>query len=188
MNKTERLKNALELFQPGNTDTPILLSVTQRNDKAFKALLDRKLKSSPVYFLEWIVAGALLIGVIAFLIAFTAPGAINGGSFGGGAAALYVLHTYKNTLITAREGGIDFYFTENKFGSKDYIVYDKITLPYDRITNLRVKKGRFNTSFRFEFEHGGKTVKIVTTVSNKKRKLEDQGVNLNSFLEKVENL
>ena len=188
MNKSQRLKIALEAFQKGSENNPFLLSSTVRNDRAFKALLGRKVKSSPVCALEWIVAGVLLIAVIAFLFVFTQPGAVNGGGFGGTAAVLWVIYYYRNTLITANEEGIEFYFTVNKFLSRDYITYDKFTLPYERITNLKLKKGRFNTTFRFEFEHQGKTLKVVTAVPNRKRNLENQEVNLSSFLEKVESL
>jgi len=188
MNKTEKLKNALELFQPGSADTPILLSATQHNDKAFRALLGRKAKYSPVHSLEWILAGAVIIAIIAFIVGFHNAHAGAGGSLGGLFTALYIMYFHRTTLIAADERGIDFYYAEKIFARKEYVVYEKITLPYDRITNMKVKKGRFNTTFRFEFSHKGKTIKLVTHVPNKKRKLEEQGANLNSFLEKVTGL
>lgn len=186
MNKTQRLKNALEAFQSNSADTPILLSVTQHNDKAFKALLGRKAKSKPVHYLEWVLAGVVFIIGLGF--GFFMHNAFTGGGFGGLFAMLYIIYLNRYTLIAAGEGGVDFYYTERKFASKDYIVYDKVTIPYDKITNLKVKRGRFNTTLRFQFPHDGKTIKMITSVYNKKRHLEEQENNLSSFLKKVESL
>ena len=180
-------KNAIETFQSANTDSPILLSVTTRDDKAFKVLLGRKLQSRPFSVLEWVATILLIVAVVVALVALSAGGASAGagGAFGGIFAALYVSYFLRTSLISVSADGLDFYFAEKRRGSK-YVVYDKMSLPYDKITNVKVRRGPFNTSFRFELSNDGKKYKLATSVPNKKRKIVEQAGHLNSLLEVLE--
>ena len=64
-------------------------------------------------------------------------------------------------------------------------MYDKFSLPFDKITNVKVSTGRFNTAFTFEFLDEGNKYKIRNSVPNKNRKMNEQAENLKILLEEI---
>ena len=182
MSKYEALKSAIKNFQSDAMEAPILYSTTEMNGKGYKALLGRKLKSLPISVAEWIAVIAVIIVVITVTVGAGTP--LFGSGFGGFAVVVYVLLVQRLTIISVGDKNLSFYFIKQKSGTK-FDVYDKIILPYDKITNVNVKTGKFNTTFRFEFSIDGKTYKLKTVVPNKKKKMAEQAVNLKHLLEKV---
>jgi len=178
MSKYQVLKNTVESSQPGSSSAPILYSTTELNEKGFKALLGRKVKSRPLTAIV-IVAIIILAISTASTIVFNQAGAPTFAAF---VPMFVVFFFYRTTLITVNDKGIDFYFIDAKRGSK-YVVYDKMSLPYDKITDVNVKTGRFNTSITFVVPYEGKQYKIKTTVPNKQRKMTEQAENLKQLLE-----
>jgi len=184
MSKYQAMKEAIEAFQPGGANEPILYSTTEVNEKGFKALLGRKVKARPTSVAIWVIS------ILIILMALLAAAAIATGHTGTPTFAAFVplfvfLFLFRTTLIAVGDNGLDFYFVEHKRGSI-YVAYDKISLPYDRITNVKVRKGRFNTSFAFEFSNEGKSYKIKTSVPNKMKKVNEQAENLKRLLEILE--
>jgi len=179
MSKHQALKNAIEGFQSGGADAPILYSTTEMNEKGFKALLGRKLQSRPLPVALWIGVFAIMAVSIVSTVAFRQAGVSTFGAF----VPIFVVFFFiRTTLISVGDQGLDFYFIESKRGSK-YAVYDKISLPYDRIANVKVKTGRFNTHFTLEFSSEDKNYKIKTSVPNKNKKMQEQAENLKHLLE-----
>ena len=62
MSQHQTLKDAIEEFQPGSADVPILYSTVELNEKSFKALLGRKLISRPFS------AATIAVWIFAFVI------------------------------------------------------------------------------------------------------------------------
>ena len=184
MSKYQALQNAIALFLPGGADAPILHCTTEVNEKGFQALLGRKLKSRPLPAAVWIAAFALMAVSVASIIAFAQTGASTFCAF---VPVFVVLFFIRTTFVSVGEAGLDFYFAESARGSK-YAVYDKISLPYDKVTGVRVRAGRFNTSLTFAFTAEGKTYKIKTTVPNKDKKMKEQAENLKYLLEALEKM
>jgi len=183
MSQLQALKNAIETFQPGGVDTPILYSTTEYNEKGFKALLGRRLNGR-----RSIAVGILIFAIV--IIAASAIIVILAGQTGTPVFVTYfpvfiAIYLHRTTLITVGDAGIEFYFIDSKLGSK-YIAYDKFILPYDKITDVKVRTGKFNTSFAFEFSSDEKKYKIKTSVPNKMKKMEEQGENLKDMLETLE--
>ncbi|MCL2810694.1 MAG: hypothetical protein FWD25_02260 [Clostridia bacterium] len=179
MSKYQAIKDAIEAFQPGGADAPILCSTTEVNEKGFQALLGRKAKSRPMSAAIWICLFVIIAISVANIFAFRQTGTTTFAAF---IPMFIVLFFYRTTLVTVGDEGLDFYFVESKRGST-YVVYDKMSLPYNRITNIKVREGRFNTSFTFEFLNETKKYKIKTSVPNKMRKAEEQAENLKHLLE-----
>ena len=174
MSLHQTFKKAIETFQPGGSDSPILYTTTEVNDKGFCALLGRKIKSRPISVAMWIGMLIILAVSIASTIAFGQTGAPVFASF---VPILIVLFLQRSTIISVGDTGLDFYFIDSKGGSK-YFAYDMFSLSYDRITNIKVKTGKFNTSIRLEFTNEGKGNYIRTVVPNKMRKMNEQADNL----------
>ena len=187
MSKHQAFKDAIEVFQPGGADAPILYSTTEMNEKGFVALLGRKLK--------WYWSAPITITIIAItIIATSAVVAIIGGTPQATPIAVFIpmfviIFLYRTTLVAVNGNSLDFYFIDAKLGSK-YVVYDKINLPFDKITNVKVKIGKVfkNTHFTFEFLHEGKNYKIKTTIPNKMKKMKEQEENLKCLLEVLEKI
>jgi len=178
MSKYQALTNAIEAFQPGGADAPILYSTVEVNDRSFKALAGRKLKL-------WSIHTTILLVVCAiFLLAVSVVVAIWGAAPAPAAfAPLFIAFLFRTTFITVTDDGLDFYFIESRFGSK-YVVSDKLSLPYDRISNVKVKVGRIfkQTNVTFEFLHNDKKRKIKVSMPNRMRKMEEQEGNLSYLL------
>jgi len=186
MSKHQRLKNAIEAFQPGGADAPILYSTTEVNEKGFKALTGRKLTLWSIHTTIAIVACfTFLIAISVVATILTGPGAATAPAV---FVPLIIALLFRTTPIVIREGGLDFYFLESRLSSK-YVVSDKLSLPYDRISNVRVKTGsvfKNNRYVTFEFLHNDKKYKIKTSMANKMRKMQEQEENLNYLLEVLE--
>lgn len=182
MSKHQVFRDTIEAFQPGGADAPILYATTEMNEKGFQALLDRKIKRRSMSVGTTIYAfGVITITIISVISLFM------GGQAGTPTFAAYlplfvVIFLLRTTLITVNDDGLVFYFIDATFGS-NYVVYDKFSLPYDRITNVKVQAGKFNTSFTFEFLNENKTYKIKTSVSNKMKKSKEQAENLKYLIE-----
>ena len=184
MTRYQSFQNAIEAYQPGAAALPIVFFTTELNEKGFKALTGRKLKwSLPVFI---IIGIAIIILFSAIAAIFSVFGGHPGGA-GGASGAIFVAIILpvilRSTLITAGAEGLDFYYVKTGFGSK-CTVYDKMSLPYDRLTGVRVKRGKVfkNTQFIFEFMDGDKKIKIKTTANNRMRKVDEHIGNLEHLL------
>ena len=182
--KYQALKDAIIEFSPGGADAPVVFSSIEVNEKGFKALLGRNLKSRPI-------SSPLVLACIIALFIFAAStaatvmiGAVAAPSYAAFIPVFIVYITHRSALISATGDGFDFYFIESKTGSR-FVVYDKFSLPFDKITNVKVSTGRFNAALTFEFLHEGKEYKIRNSVPNKKRKMNEQAENLKILLEEV---
>jgi len=182
MSKHQALRDAIIEFQPGGADAPILYSSIEMNEKSLKALLGRKLKPrhKSLYIALLIWAFVIIAASSVVIIAFGQVGAPSFAAF----VPLFIIILIRTTIISVTDDGLDFYFIEAKRGSK-FVVYDKLSLPYDRMTNVKVRAGRFNTSFTFEFTSEDKKYKLKTTVPNKLKKMNEQAENQKQLLEKV---
>ena len=188
MSKHQVLKNAIEAFQPGGADAPFLYTTTEMNQKSFQALIGRKVKGWSIHY---VVAICIIIAAVSLVV--TVPAILLREqaippAFGGIFAPLFVILYLRSTLISVTDEGLDFYFASSAFGSK-YTVYDKFTLPYDRISNVRVKTGKIlknNRYLTFEFQNNGKTYKIKTSLANRMRRMQEQEGNLRYLLEVLE--
>ena len=183
MSKYSAFKNAIETFQSGAADAPILMATTEVNDKGFKALLGRKLKWQPGISTGILIAAFAIIAVSAFSIALF--GNTGTPAFAAFVPMIVIIFLIRTTFVTIGDSGLDFYFADPRLGSK-YVVYDKLSLPYDKITNVKKRTGKFNTGFVFEFSADGKTYKIKTTVPNKIKRTDEQAENLKRLLEVLE--
>ena len=181
MSKHQAYRNAIEAFEPGGVEAPILLSTTEVNEKGFRALLGRKATARPFTVVIAVCVIAILVISTASTIAF---GQVSSPTFAAIFPVFFIFFFLRTTVIAVTEQGLDFYFVDAKGGKQ--VVYDKMSLPFDRITDVKVRTGRWNTSFTFEFLHEDKTYKIKTSVPNKVRKMEEQvenGKRLQAVLE-----
>jgi len=185
MSYNQALKDAVKEFQPDKAETPILFSSTEVNERGFKTLLGRKLKSIPISIIEWIIVAVVVIASVAITAILGQAGAP---SFAAFVPVFIVIFLIRTTLISVSDNSIDIYFIANKFGTKKYFVYDKISLPYDKITSTKIKAGRFNTKITFVFTIDDKNYKMRTTVPNRKKHMDDHAVNLKNLIETVEKI
>ena len=182
MSKHQTFKNAIEAFQPGRADAPILYSTVEVNEKGFQALLGRKAKPRPMSVSIWI---SILIIIAISVVTPMVAGHAGTPTFAAFIPLFVLFFCFRTTLIAVGEKGLDFYFIEPKPGST-YAAYDKISLPYDRITNVKVRTGRFNTSFTFTFSSETKNYKINASIPNKMKKVKEHSENLKRLLEAFE--
>jgi ribosomal protein L21E len=183
--KYQSLKDAIEAFEPGGANAPILYSTTEVNEKSFKALAGRKISL-------WPKNTAILIVIYAVLfVTFTAGLTILTSALGGTATPyfafvfpVFLIFLYRETLITITDDGLNFYFLERRFFTK-YVVSDKLSLPFDRIDSAKVKTGRFNTRVTFTFTDEGKSYKITTSMPNKNKNLQEQAEHLKRLLDAI---
>ena len=180
----QKLKDAIEVYQPGGADAPILYTSTYYNAQGFKALLGRKPNHMRSVAVSVLICCAIVIMVAAIASIILA------GQAGAPVFVVYfpvfaTVFIYRTTIIAVSETGIDFYLVNLMPGSK-YVVYDKLSLPYDRITNVMIRAGKFNTRIAFEFSNGEKKYKIETSGPNKTNKLADQTNNMKLILETLE--
>lgn len=184
MSRQQAFQEAIEAFQPGGADAPVLYSSVEVSKRSFTALAGRKLKL-------WSTHTTILVVVcIVFLAVISVATVIWSGNTQTAPVPaifmpLFIALLFRTTLITVTNDGLNFYFLESRFGSK-YVVSDKLSLPYDRISNVRVKVGKFNTHITFSFLHNDKTCRIKTTIPSKMRKMEEHEGNLNYLLEMLE--
>ena len=187
MSKYQGFKEAIEAFQPGGADAPILYATTEANEKSFKALSGRKLKL-------WSSRTTIVILVCALIfIAASVVSAILTRQLGGTPVPapavfvpMFILFLFRTTLVTIGDAGLNFYFLEIKFGK--YAVSDKISLPYDKISNVKVKVGKVfkHTHLTFHFDVNGKNHKIKISISNRMKKVQEQSENLKVLTETLE--
>jgi len=184
MSKYQKLKDAIETFQPNGADGSILYASTELNEKGFKAILGRNLKSQRITTVVAICVVIILTTSTILTVAFGHAGAPSFATF---LPIFIVLYFYRSTLIVAGDEGLDFYFTSEKFGGA-HVVYDKMTLSYDKVTDVKTQTGRRNTRFVVTYSVGEKTYKIKITASNGTKKIPEQAGNmehLRSILEKI---
>ena len=175
MSKNQEFRNAIVAFDTDAADAPILYSTTELNEKGFKALLGRRTKAQFIPTVAAILAIAFLIGATIGVLAGGAPGATPTASLV--PLIIVLLFLYRTTFIAVGDEGLDFYFLMHNLGSK-YVVDDKMSLPYDKLTNVKKRAGRFNTSFVFEFSHNEKKFKIKTSMPNKRKNAPEQAENM----------
>ena len=174
MSKHQAMVDAIQAYQPDGADAPVLYASMEVNGKGFRALLGRKLKPLPMTIATWISVFIILAFSVVSTIAFMQSGTA---TFAAYIPLFVVLYFYRTTLVAVGDEGICFYFAQAKRGPT-YHVYDNISLPYDSITNVKVRAGRFNTGFTFEFSVEGKRHKIKASVPNKMKKAGEQAENL----------
>jgi|GEM_PF-1471960 len=188
MSKYQRFKDAIEAFQPGGADAPIVYATLEVNEKGFKALAGRKLKLWSRH------TNAVITVCILILAAAVIASAIMTRQLGGTSVPapvvftpLFVYFLFRPTLLTITNAGVDVYVLEYKFGSKP-LVSDKLSLPFDRLSDVKVKVGKDfkNTHFAFCFDDNGKTRKVKISVSHRMRKVQEQEGNLKILLEALE--
>jgi len=158
------------------------------NEKSFRALTGRKLTLWSKHTTIVLLVSALILMVAMVATAFLSRHL--GGTSAPAAAVfapLFITFLFRTTLITVRNDSLDFYFIDNRLGSS-YVVSDKLNLPYDRISKVKVKVGRVfkNTHVTFEFLHNDKKYKIKTSIPNKMKKMQEQEGNLKHLLEMLE--
>jgi len=188
MTRYQKFQAAIEAFEPGAGNTPIVCTTTEVNEKVFNILAGRKLKL-------WTTGSTVVLLVSALiLLAATVVNAIAWRNVGGAAPApavfipVVIMLLLRTTLVTFDENGLNFFFLEIRFGG--YRVSDKMTLPFDQITGMKVKPGavlKRNTYFTFIVTQNGKTRKIKTSTSAKLRKVPEQQDNLKELLQTLEN-
>ena len=183
MSKYQALQNAIEAFQPGGAGVPIVYSTTEVNEKSFKALAGRKL--------NWKVNSTVWLWVILIVIVSITTASIISFGFNGTPAFIsffplfFVIFFIRSTLVSVGEDSLDIYFLEATIGS-NYVVNDKLNLPYDKIKNVKVRAGKRNTHLTFEFEIDGKAYKLKTSMANKMKKMPEQSESLKQLLEVLE--
>ena len=183
MSKYQAMKEAVEIFQPNAAEAPFLYSMLEVNEKGFQVLLGRKVKPPPFFAAAFIfvliIIAVTILSIISFIYKWTPLV-----SFMPSYIILFitVFYYYRKTLIFISENGLDFYFIESKLGSK-YIAYDKISLSYYRITNIKIKTGKYNTNITFEFSKENKSYKIKAAVPNKVKKMNEQAENFKYLFE-----
>jgi len=189
MSKYQTLKDAIEAFQPGGSDAPILYASTEVNEKAFKVLAGRKLKlwtgNTTILMMVCFIFLAVVSVFAVFLNAYL--GAATPAPTVAAFMPFIVMLMFRTTFSTITDDGLNIYFIEYRFGSK-YVISDKLSLPYDSLSNVKVRVGKIlrTTNFTFEFLHNNKKYRIRTSVPNRKRKMQEQEGNLKYLLEILE--
>ncbi|MCL2841759.1 MAG: hypothetical protein FWE05_13445 [Defluviitaleaceae bacterium] len=189
MSKYQVFKNAIEAFQPDGADLPILYSSTEINERSLKVLSGRKLK------LRSFRMTILLFVYVFIIIAGTIVSAILTREWGGSLIPFFpsffllwliISVLARPTLITIGNEGLNFYFLEVTFGK--YVVSDKTSLPYAKISDVTVKVGKVfkHTNFTVHFNDNGKSHKIKFSVSNEMRKVQEQSENLKILIETLD--
>jgi len=189
MSKYQTLKDAIEVFQPGGSDAPILYASTEVNEKAFKVLAGRKLKlwtgNTTILMVVCFVFLAAVSVFAVFLNAYL--GAATPAPTVAAFMPFIVILLFRTSFITITDDGLNIYFIEYRFGSK-YVISDKLSLPFDSVSNVKIRVGKIlrTTNFTFEILHNDKKYKVRTSVSNRKRKMGEQEENLAKLLELFE--
>ncbi|MDR2569612.1 MAG: hypothetical protein LBD23_04855 [Oscillospiraceae bacterium] len=181
MSEYRILKNAIREHTPDYADVPILFSSIEYNSKSFEALLGRKLKSGPIPLKLFIITISIVLVSIILTALF---GRIGISGFIVLFPVFSVIFFMRTTLIAAGDESMYIYIIEPKRDST-CTIYDKMSLIYDKITNVKVKNGRFNTILILNFLINSKKCKLRITIPNKDIKLLEQSVNLKYLLEKI---
>jgi len=187
MTRYQKFQNAIEAFEPGAGSAPIVCTNTEVNEKMFRLLAGRKLK------LWTSGTTAVLCVSVLLLLAISVLNAIVWRNAGGAAPAsavfvpMIIIYLLRTTLVTVDQNGLNFYFIEIRFGA-DYVVSDKMSLPFDQIVGMKVKTGKVlkNTHFTFTVMQNGKVRKIKTSTSAKMRKVPEHPEHLKSLLQTLE--
>lgn len=177
MDRYETMKAAV-----GGGDAPVLYASLELNEKGFRALLGRRLNTRPGAITLLVAVTIVLVISVTVTIFFGQTGTPTFAAF---FPIWFMFMFIRNVIVAVGDNALDIHFTEPKLGQK-YVVYDKMSLPFDRIDNVRVKRGRFNTHFRFEISAEDKSYKIKLSVPNKQRKNDKHTGNLAALLEKLE--
>ena len=188
MPKYKTPKEAIELFQHGGADAPILFAMTKVNRRSFWALLDRNLKSPRRSALTWIGLLAVLLSGSVFVI----EGLIYGMTRFAYSQALMVFLSLAliffppriyATYIVVRDSSLDFYFSSDPSESSKIKIYDKLSLPYDQITGIQMRLGSYCTKFTFELSNDDKRLRIKTTVPDRVKKMKEQEENVDYLIQ-----
>jgi hypothetical protein len=190
MTKYEVFKKTVEKFQPGGTEGAFMLSaITEVDSRSFKVLLGRNLK-----YMKWWFSPVLWIGLIFFLtvvlgatIAFFMGVSVSTSPIAIFFILIGISCLYRDTIITVTSDGLDIYLLNSLFIFGVTTADDKVSLPFDRISCVKVKTGKVfqRTHFTFEFLHNDKMYRIKTTVANR-LKMSEQAENLRRLFETLE--
>jgi len=187
MTRYQKLSDAVEAFEPGAGNEPLVYTTTEVNEKLFRFLAGRKLKlwsgSSAAVFVVIILI--MLTAAILPLILIRAAGGASPVVF---FVPFVFLFVTRPTLVTAGQNGLSFYFLEIRFG-KGYVVSDKMILPYEQIEAMEITTGKVtkSTGFTFMIKQDGKLKKVKTSASAKMRKAPEHAENLQALVQTLEN-
>ena len=182
MSKYQAYKDAIEAINPGGASAPILISTTTTNDKVFNALIGRKIKSRPLSFYYVLSIFIILAVVIINIVLYRQSGTPVVIAY---VPLIITFFMYRTTLISINDDGLVFYCVEANPGPK-YDAFDQFNIAFDRIDNVKIKTGRFNTNITFGFIHNEKKYYYITTVPNRIKKIEEQAQNIKYMLETLE--
>ncbi|MCL2446006.1 MAG: hypothetical protein FWD06_04505 [Oscillospiraceae bacterium] len=183
MSTYEKFQQAIEEFEPGASNTRIVQTQTELNEKTFTALAGRKLKLWTGNTTKTILSCGLVWLATAILVALLTSGAA-GGAYTGMWIGLMVIFLFRSTLLTVSDGGLNIYFLEIRLTSAKFVVSDKLTLPFDQMINVSVKTGQVfkNTQITMDFLLDGKPRKVKLTAPHRARKAPEHDENLQALL------
>ena len=184
MTKEQMLKSAVNAFRPGVADAPVLYASVEVGKNGLMALLGRnRLKRSAndvvaaicITLAVIVLAVSILTGHLALI-----PAAFSILTMSAG------VYRLRFAIIAIEDTGLDFYFVDTYYAH--YEVYDKFSLPYDKIANVTMRKGKIfkNTNFTFDFLSDGLRLEIRASMPNRTKKIKEQGENLKVLLEVLE--
>ena len=187
MSKYQKLRDAVDAFEPGAENTPIVYTTAEVNEKLFRFIAGRKLKlwsGSSTAVLIVIVLIMLTSAILPLILIRAAGGAVPVVVF----VPFVFLFATRPALVSAGQNGLRFYFLEIRLG-KGYVVSDMMILPYEQIEAMEVTTGKVtkNTSFTFMIKQDGKLKKIKTSASAKMRKAPEHAENLQALVQALEN-
>jgi len=185
---TQKFRDALNAFEPGAGEGAFVCTNTEINDRILNALADRKLRL-------WTSGTTVVILVSLLIVLATAVLAAVLTTTSAGVAPAPIMFVFliplllRTTFITITDSGLNFYFLEIKLGSK-YVISDKLFLPFDQITNVRIKTGKVfkNTQIIFDVMINGKQRKLKTTAAHRVRKMPEYQDNLQALLQALATL
>jgi len=179
----QKMLDAIEAFEPGAGNAPIVYAQTEVNEKIMSALAGRKLRlwtgSTTKVFMV-----CVLIWLASVVLMSLATRNVAGGAFAGAWAGFIVIWFFRATLLTVSESGLNLYFLEMRMTNAKVVVTDKLTLPLAQAANVRVKTGRVlkNTHITLEFLIDGKKRRLRITAPRRLRKAPEHQDNLQDLL------
>ena len=188
MTRYEKFQAAIEAFEPGAGNTPIVCTNTEVNERVFRQLAGRKLKLWTRGTTVTLLISMLIVLAAAFLTILATQHAGGSAPTAGIFIPWVIVLLFRTTLVTVDQNGLNFYFIEIRLGS-GYVVTDKMTLPFDQIVSMKVKTGKRskNAHFVFTVMQNGKARKFKTSASGKMHKVPEQTEHLNALLQVLEN-
>jgi len=184
----QKFQAAIEAFEPGTGNAPVVYAQSEVNERILNTLAGRKLRL-------WTSQATITLVVCAvILLALAVISALSFRHAGGAAPApavfvpIFIFWAMRTVLITATDGNLNIYFLELRLSSAKFVVTDKLTLPIGHIAGVRVKTGRVfkNTTITLQFLLDGKKRKLRITAPRRVRKAPEHQENLQALLEMLD--